>query len=473
MRNYLVLILLSLAAGFGGSALYGRYFAPKPAMSIGNQPIKLANYPNDIVEHPDFISASAKATPSVVHIKVSAGSSGDSDMKRFFNLPDQEQGGSGSGVIITADGYIVTNNHVVEGAVDIEVVLDDKRSFTATLIGTDPNTDLAVIKIEASDLPSLSFGNSDNVLVGEWVLAVGNPFNLTSTVTAGIISAKGRNINILGGGSSVESFLQTDAAVNPGNSGGALVNIKGELIGINTAIASYTGSYSGYSFAIPANLAQKVVKDIMEFGIVQRGFLGVQIRDVDATLVKDEELKVSRGVYVPAFSANSAAEEAGIEIGDVIVKIDGSTVNSSPELQEMVSRKRPGDKVVLTVNREGNEKDYTVVLRNQNGKTTLANKETIQEEMGSALSADFEAASREELSKLRLTNGVKVAGIQDKSKLFKVGIKKGFIITKIDGRAVSQPKQLVDILSKKEKGDSIKLEGYYPDGQRAFYGFEL
>jgi Do/DeqQ family serine protease len=330
----------------------------------------------------DFAEVSALTTPTVVHIKVKAGVSESRGGRRArpsnpfdffgeeFDIPRGPSEGSGSGVIISDKGYIVTNNHVVADADEIEVVLNDKRSFKADVVGKDPNTDLALIKIQADGLSPVKIGNSDGVRVGEWVLAVGNPFNLNSTVTAGIVSAKGRNINLLGGNTAIESFIQTDAAVNPGNSGGALINSKGELIGINTAIASQTGSFAGYSFAVPVNIMNKVVKDFMEFGEVQRGFIGVQIREVDAELAKEKGLKEPKGVYVDALTPNGAADKAGIEKGDVIKSVDGKEINSVSSLQEYVGSHRPGDEVKVMLQRDGKDKEIGVILRNKDGKIT-------------------------------------------------------------------------------------------------------
>jgi Do/DeqQ family serine protease len=398
----------------------------------------------------------------------------EQDLRLFFGRPDLffgnpgPQMGSGSGVIISNDGYIITNNHVIKGADEIEVVLNDKRSFSAVIIGTDPSTDIALIKISASELPTISYGNSDEVQVGEWVLAVGNPFNLTSTVTAGIVSAKGRNANILGGGSSIEAFIQTDAAVNPGNSGGALVNVKGELIGINTAIATNTGAFSGYSFAVPVNIAKKVAEDIKNFGTVQRAFLGLQIRDVDASLVNEEELKVNNGVYVSDFLPNSAAESAGIKKGDVIIQIDQNKVKATPELMEIIGRKRPGDKITVTVNRKGQLNDFTVTLRNAEGKTSIVKKEST--DLAQVLGGEFENVSKKELEALKIEGGVKVKRLTA-GKLKETGIREGFIITKIDRSLVNNTKELLKILEDKKGG--ILIEGYYPNGSKAYYGFGL
>jgi Do/DeqQ family serine protease len=318
----------------------------------------------------DFADAAETATPSVVHITSTQGRNNQqneesSPLDFFFGNPGQGRlrGGTGSGVIYSSDGYIVTNNHVVEGADNIEVTLSDNRTFKATVVGTEPQADLAVLKIEARRLPVLKKANSDRARIGEWVLAVGNPFDLNSTVTAGIISAKGRDIGIIRGNTSIESFIQTDAAVNPGNSGGALIDAQGRLLGINTAIATQTGSYSGYSFAIPVNFMDKIAQDIIEFGSYQRGFLGINIRNLDNDLANELGLNITQGVLVSNTVKGGAAEFAGIRVDDVITKVNGITVNSAPKLQELVGTKRQGEKVTLTINRSGNIKEIPVTLK--------------------------------------------------------------------------------------------------------------
>ncbi len=326
----------------------------------------------------DFTATAATSTPTVVHIKTKKIASRARNPFPFFGddfwaspqQPKQKNGrkeplSTGSGVIISTDGFIVTNNHVIENADEIEVLLNDKRSYRAQLVGRDPSTDLAVLKVNAQGLNHIEYGNSDNVRVGEWVMAVGNPFSLASTVTTGIVSAKARNINILDDNLAIESFIQTDAAVNPGNSGGALVNLRGELIGINTAIATPTGVYAGYAFAVPVNIVQKVVADIIDFGKVKRGFLGVAIRDVDAEIAKNFNLPSISGVLVQAVNKRSAADLAGIKQTDVIIEVAGIEVNSAPELQEVISRYRPNDKVPIIILRSGKLKRATVVLQDE------------------------------------------------------------------------------------------------------------
>jgi len=371
-------------------------------------------------------------------------------------------------VIISKDGYIVTNNHVVANATDLEVTLSDKRSYKAKVIGTDPSTDLAVIQIKENNLPVLAFGNSDAAKVGSWVLAVGNPFNLTSTVTAGVISAKARNISILREKSNVpiESFIQTDAAINPGNSGGALVNLNGDLIGINTAIASPTGAYSGYGFAVPVNLVTKVVEDIIKFGMVQRGFLGIVIRDLDSKTAKEKDLNISEGVVVDSVNKESAAKEAGILKGDVIVKVGPAIVNSVAELQEQIARHRPGDKVPLTVNRDGKELMLTTTLKNKEGKSEITKTE--RREIFEVMGAEFSDLTSKDKKAAKVESGVKVSKIYPGGKLKnQTDMKEGFVITKVDKQAINSSKELAAILEKKTGG--VMLEGVYLDLPGNYY----
>lgn len=436
----------------------------------------------------DFRYAARITTPAVVHIKTTyAPRTTSRDQNNpfrdffgdeFFNpwgqYPYQQhpQESSGSGVIISADGYIVTNNHVTDGGDEIEVILANKKSYKAKLIGSDPSTDIALAKIEESGLPFIRFGNSDSVEVGEWVLAVGNPFNLESTVTAGIVSAKGRNINILRSrdNSAVEAFIQTDAAVNPGNSGGALVNTRGELVGINSAIATPTGTFAGYSFAVPVNMVSKVVNDLMKYGMVQRGYLGIQIATVTDELAKREGLNDLSGVYVDSIYGGSAAESAGIKEGDVITRINGVDVNTSPELQEQVSRYHPGDKITVTYQRDGKVKTTEAILKNKEGNTTYLKKEDAS--AIAALGAEFANLTMEEKKDLGLQGGVKVVSLGNGKLSQSTNMKAGFIITKIDNKPIATVEDLKVALANKKGG--VMIEGRYPDypGQY-FYAFGL
>ena len=327
----------------------------------------------------DFTEAAERSIHAVVHVTSKYNLENDDYYKNpiynwlFGETDRQPRVSFGSGVIISEDGYIVTNYHVVEESDEIQVVLNDKRTFTAELVGTDPSTDIALLKLESTNLPYISFGNSDILKVGEWVLAVGNPFNLTSTVTAGIVSAKARNINILRDQSNypIESYIQTDAAVNKGNSGGALVDLKGELVGINSAIISPSGSYSGYSFAIPVNLVKKVVDDIMKYGEVQRAVLGVEIRDVNSYDLENFNLDKIEGILIIGVSKDGAAKDAGIKEGDVIIKINNIKVNSTAELTEQIGKYHPGEKVYVTIKRDNKRKQFNVLLRNMHGNTKI------------------------------------------------------------------------------------------------------
>lgn len=375
-------------------------------------------------------------------------------------MQPQPRIGTGSGVIVGSDGYIMTNNHVIADAQDIEVTLHDNRTYKAVLVGTDPTTDLALLQIKEKGLPTVSFVNSDEIKIGEWVLAVGNPFSLNSTVTAGIVSAKGRNINILKEKYAVEDFIQTDAAINPGNSGGALVNLDGGLVGINTAIASPTGAYSGYGFAVPANLVLKVMQDLMEFGVVQRGVLGVMIRDVDGNLAREKDLEIVKGVFVDTLMENSAAAEAGMMAGDVIVEINDVEVNTTPQLQGIIARYRPGEKVVVTVNRNGKEKVIDVILKDSNGGTALISKENV--EILKVLGLELEETE----------SGVKVTKIYPGKVRRQTLMREGFIISSIDGKKVKSKDQVIKMLEEKQGG--VMMEGFYEDlpGEH-YYAFGL
>ncbi len=439
----------------------------------------------------EFTGVAEKVTPAVVHIKSTQirgmenyrfrGSPdfpdpfGDEFFRRFFG-PEfrfeqpspgtpQPRIGSGSGVIISSEGYIVTNNHVIRDADDIEVTLNDNRVFKAKVIGTDPSTDLALLKIRAGDLPYLPFVNSDEVKVGEWVLAVGNPFNLNSTVTAGIISARARNINILRDRAAIESFIQTDAAINPGNSGGALVNLQGGLVGINTAIASSTGVYVGYGFAIPSNLVSKVVDDLLEYGTVQRGYLGLMIRSVDGNLAREKDLEVTEGVFVDSISANSAAGDAGMKVGDVITEVNGTETRSSGELLEIIGRHRPGDKVQLKVDRSGKEMEFEVVLRNQEGETRITRRESAG--ILNILGVELEEIDAETAGRLEIDGGLRITELKAGKLKRQTDIREGFIITGVDGDPVSSVDSFVRYLENTEGG--VMLEGIYEDYPGTYY----
>ena len=443
-----------------------------------HQNIKLANYTENSGFNIDFTNAAEKSVNAVVHIKTTSEQVNNLNYDPFaewFYGPQKRQQnysteGSGSGVIISEDGYIVTNNHVVAGADKIEVVLNDRRTYVGEVIGADASTDVALVRIKEKGLPFLSYGNSETVKVGEWALAVGNPFNLESTVTAGIISAKGRS-NILDVNKRpIESFIQTDAAVNPGNSGGALVNTNGDLIGINTAIASNNGAYQGYSFAVPVNIVKKIVSDLVEFGIVQRAYFGVSIRDLDAKFAADKNIKLLKGIYVNGVTLGGSAEDAGIQEGDVITRVENANVGSVSELQEQLSKYRPGDKINITAVRNNKEMIMAATLKSLDNTTSLIKKSEIIKKSMSALGADFEEMSADELAKFRINNGVKIKKLST-GKLAQVGIKEGFIITSIDKKKVSSTQDITNSLE--NKSGTVLIEGFYPNGARAYYGFSL
>jgi Do/DeqQ family serine protease len=431
----------------------------------------------------DFIQASENSINSVVHVttKVVQTSFQRDIFQEFFNGPGaggrefkQYGSGSGSGVIVSSEGYIVTNNHVIENASEIEVILNDNSKYTAKIVGTDPSTDIAILKIEGSGFQPIPLGNSDDLRIGEWVLAVGNPFNLTSTVTAGIVSAKARNINLLTDRSKqdvipIESFIQTDAAVNPGNSGGALVNTKGELVGINTAIASQTGSYSGYSFAVPVNLVEKVMRDLIDYGIVQRGYLGVQINDITQEIKTKNNLPSTKGVFVTKVVEDGSADKAGIKDGDVILKIGTKEVNSVASLQEEIGKRRPGDKVSVTIrNKKGEEEIVELILRNKEGETKLISKEEVSKNI--ALGASFVELTDKEKKELNISYGVKIKSIQA-GKLKAIGLTEGMVISKINNETIETVEELTTKLNGVNRG--VLLEIITESGQKDYKGLGL
>ncbi len=434
-----------------------------------------AYQPSSLVstDKPDLVQAAEKSVLAVVHIKVEGERSiqggGMIDPFEFFfggrrgtpQMQTQPVVAFGSGVIISSDGYIMTNNHVIESGEKISVTLNDNRSLPAKLVGTDPTTDIALLKIEGKDFPTIPFGNSDNIHLGEWVLAVGNPFNLTGTVTAGIISAKSRSTaQNTSGGLKVEAFIQTDAAVNSGNSGGALVNAQGELIGINTMIYSQTGNYAGYSFAVPINLAAKVVADIKQYGSVQRALLGVSGLNVNAELAKEKDLKVNQGVWVGDFAEISAAFAAGMEKGDVIISLNNHKIEDFAQLQEQIGRFRPGDKVNVRVNRKGKELDFVVTLKNQEGGKGVIKATKLSSKLG----AEFEQLEAKQMRSYGLSYGLQVKKLS-KGLLQTAGVKEGFIVLTANDRPIRSLKDLEKIMmmSKQNKQNILYLRGFYPN----------
>lgn len=431
---------------------------------------------------PDFTVVAEHTVHAVVHIRAEferRGSTqqdifGQGDIFDFFfgprggRRPAPERPpavGSGSGVIVSADGYVLTNNHVIDNASLIEVTLNDSRVYQAYLVGSDPTTDLALLKIEEKGLPYLVFGDSDALRVGEWVLAIGNPFNLASTVTSGIVSAKGRNINILAEEMAIESFIQTDAAVNRGNSGGALVNTRGELVGINTAIASTTGTFTGYSFAVPSNIALKVMEDLMEFGEVQRALLGVTISPLTSRRAEELGVGVIQGAYIEGVGENSAGDIAGLKVGDVITAIDNARVRNPSELIEAVGRKRPGDQITVTYYRNGKERTTTATLKNIYGEIAAVTRET--RDVANILGARFEALTEEELNELNIEHGVRIASLS-RGAFSNAGIRNGFVVTHVDNQPVKAPSDITGML--KNRSGGVLIEGVYPGGRRAYYG---
>ena len=440
--------------------------------------------------YPDFTEAAQKTIHGVVHVKTTKAPSqrrqqAVDPFEFFFGFgnremgPPQPQVGFGSGVIISKDGYIITNNHVVAGATEVSVTLNNDTEYTATVIGGDLQTDIALIKIEApkgTDFDYVSFGDSDNLQVGEWVLAVGNPFNLTSTVTAGIVSAKNR-ANIVGEGKSIQSFIQIDAAVNPGNSGGALVNTRGELVGINTAIYSQTGNFAGYAFAIPISIAGKVASDIKEYGSVQRAILGILSPNIDYIKQNDpdkyKELQKIVGVQIDDFSDRSPAKAAGIEKGDIIKSINNAPIRNFNQLQSQIGRYRPGDKVKVVVDRNGKENTYTVELKNDQGSTEITRVLDGMQLLGATF-ADIPDNKKKQLG---INSGVEVATVENSGKFRKEGINKGFIILRINNTPINTESDIAKIVqmttSSNAEDKAILIAGFYPNGKTQYIAIDL
>ncbi|MDR1602159.1 MAG: Do family serine endopeptidase [Tannerella sp.] len=460
--------------------------------STFKQPARLVDYASVAAENIDFTKAAELSVNAVVHIKSIANPSGGGEGREYFdpfefffgdgmrNYRRQPRVGFGSGVIISTDGYIVTNNHVIDGADEIEVTTNDDKAYKAKLIGRDDLTDVALLKIDGDDFPVISFGNSDALKVGEWVLAVGNPFNLKSTVTAGIVSATGR-ADLLSGYNGnrrnasqekIESYIQTDAAVNPGNSGGALVNTRGELVGINTLIYSETGNFVGYSFAIPISIVKKVITDIKQYGIVQRAMLGVEVSDLSVLKTESpeeyEKLKVKEGVYVARFPANSSAQKAGIQTGDVITSINGTKIKNYHELRGQLSRYSPGNKVEVQIQRGNDAKKFTVELKNDHGTTDAIKYQSPDDILG----ASFKELTRDAKLRLGINFGVEVTDLKN-GKLKDAGIKNGFIILTANDNRISTSDNLIKVVEaviKKEPDDrGLYIKGFYPDVKRMEY----
>lgn len=483
--NYLLGTMCIASLGLSAGAFVNANAAPA-AMSVPGQPV-------------DLTYAAEKALPSVVHILNTKNSKVQtidvqsdpfsdffSDPFGFFGNPGDGQGGSrkrsvrtpkqqgsGSGVIISSDGYIVTNNHVVDGADELTVTLNDNKEYSARIIGTDKTTDLALIKIECKNLPAITIANSDDIKVGEWVLAVGNPFNLTNTVTAGIVSAKGRSL--YANQNAVESFIQTDAAINRGNSGGALVNVRGELIGINAMLYSETGSYSGYGFAIPTSIMNKVVEDLKKYGTVQRAMIGISGSDVKnyVDMQKDEgkdvDLGTMEGIYINSVSEESAAANAGLKKGDVIIAVDGKDVVKMADLQEVIAKKRPGDKVTVTYLRDKHKATKTLVLKNEQGNTNVVKKADLD-----VLGASFRPVTDSQKKQYGIGFGLEVLSVSN-GRLKDAGISKGFIIQRVNGSIVKTIDDLQNLVkdASTSKEQVLYIQGIYPTGKKAYYAVPL
>jgi Do/DeqQ family serine protease len=484
MNSNFKITAIGTASGFAGAALF--YAFTQLLQVDSEQDNLLAYYANNTKnghetkftdyqttkqskENVNFVQAASISTPCVVYIKtVSQGQQSYSWFDMFFNGNGRENRvvGSGSGVIFSKDGYIMTNNHVINNAEKIEVV-HNKRTYQAKIIGIDPSTDLALLKVETNNLPSVKLAASTTVDVGDWVLAVGNPFNLNSTVTAGIVSAKGRDIGVLKAQFPLESFIQTDAAINPGNSGGALVNLKGELVGINTAILSQTGSYSGYGFAVPSDIVVKVYNDLKQFGQVQKAFIGADVVDVTEEKYKTLNLNEIIGVQITYIEENGTAENAGLQKNDVILKINGKTIASKGSFEEQLSYYKPGDNITLQISREGKIIEKTLQLKNIDGTNSVIKREVFKAER---LGAEFETLHKAEKTRLRLESGVRITKINDNSGLIaQMRLEEGFIITSVNSVKIESPEQLVSILEN-AKG-RVLVQGVNKQGVSGYYSF--
>ncbi|MBU6325501.1 MAG: trypsin-like peptidase domain-containing protein [Bacteroidetes bacterium] len=470
LKKILFSVFIPALSGMAGAWMFNKNRSDAGSIfrfgNAGNSPISQVN----LKDMPaGFVKASKLSTPAVVFIKTVSTVQYRSSFWFWDFDPFGSRGqvsSSGSGVIVSADGYIVTNHHVIANAEQISVTLsNNKKEYTAKVVGKDPSTDLALLKIEAGNLPAITLGNSEVLEIGDWVLAVGNPFNLNSTVTAGIVSAKGRNINIVNNQFPIESFIQTDAAINPGNSGGALVNLNGELVGINTAIASQTGSYTGYGFAIPVNMVAKIIKDFVEFGEVQRGFPGLTTEDISNAILQKLSLNQAEGAYVSATIEEGPADKAGIKAGDIITKIDGTKVSNKAFYEEHLAYYRPGATVKFTVLRDGKEQEFSLTLMNAEGNTKLMRRNMINSRV---LGADFQPVNQQEMQRYRISSGIKVSNIVNGS-MASMGIQDGSIITKFNGRSYTRAEDLVADLE--QARGRITIEGISPSGTTFSYSF--
>ena len=475
-RGILITLLSALAGGLTAYAVV-KMVLPEQGTEIVQTTMDGARFRTVSLTQdnwPDFTYAAESAVDAVVYVKVSATQtmqqSPSSIFDFFFGFPQQgvpqqrEKVGSGSGVIIREDGYIVTNNHVIEGATKIEVTLNNNQTYQATLVGTDPATDVALLKIEADGLPVVPFGDSDKLRLGEWVIAIGSPYDLRSTITAGIVSAKGRSMPNYSGEFKIESFIQTDAAVNPGNSGGALVDKAGNLVGINTAIISQTGSYAGYSFAVPVNIVKKIVYDLMDYGSVQRAVLGITMQEIDDKIADELKLSSRNGVYIVEVSKSGAADKAGIKAGDVLIAIDSTMLTNSASVQEAVSRFSPGDEAVVTVIRDGKQKKLDVKFKG----TAKENGTKSDDGSVAFYGSSIKAASEETLAKLGIKNGVEIVELGP-GKLMEAGATEGFVIMYVNDHPVKTPEDIIEIVKKSRR--TVFIEGVTPFGRTGYFGF--
>ena len=475
-RGILITLLSALAGGLTAYAVV-KMVLPEQGAEIVQTTMDGARFRTVSLTQdnwPDFTYAAESAVDAVVYVKVSATQTmqqaPSSIFDFFFGFPQQgapqqrEKVGSGSGVIIREDGYIVTNNHVIEGATKIEVTLNNNQTYQATLVGTDPATDVALLKIEANGLPVVPFGDSDKLRLGEWVIAIGSPYDLRSTITAGIVSAKGRSMPNYSGEFKIESFIQTDAAVNPGNSGGALVDKAGNLVGINTAIISQTGSYAGYSFAVPVNIVKKIVYDLMDYGSVQRAVLGITMQEIDDKIADELKLSSRNGVYIVEVSKSGAADKAGIKAGDVLIAIDSTMLTNSASVQEAVSRFSPGDEAVVTVIRDGKQKKLDVKFKG----TAKENGTKSDDGSVAFYGSSIKAASEETLAKLGIKNGVEIVELGP-GKLMEAGATEGFVIQYVNDHPVKTPEDIIEIVKKSKR--TVFIEGMTPSGRTGYFGF--
>ena len=476
MKRGILIALLSAAVG--GLTAYAVVSAmTKSQVQVVETPagaqFRTVNLSQD--NWPDFTYAAESAVDAVVYVKVvstqTQQQAPSSIFDFFFGFPEggmgmpqqRERVGSGSGVIIREDGYIVTNNHVIDGATRIEVTLNNNQTYPATLVGTDPATDVALLKVEATGLPVIPFGDSDKLRLGEWVIAIGSPYDLRSTITAGIVSAKGRSMPS-NGEFKIESFIQTDAAVNPGNSGGALVDKAGNLVGINTAIISQTGSYTGYSFAVPSNIVKKIAYDLMDFGSVKRAVLGISMKPIDDKIAEELKLSSRNGVYIGEVSKSGAADKAGIKAGDILIAIDSTKITNPASVQEAVSRFSPGDNAVVTVLRDGKELKLDVTF-----KGTSQDTGTVSEDGSIAFyGSSIKAADEETLERFGLKSGVQIVELGP-GKLMEAGAVEGFIIQYVNDHPVKTPQEVIDIVKKSKR--TVFIEGVTPSGRTGYFGF--